>query len=627
MLDLKWLLFTSLTVLTTPELVLCQDKPLTVDAKFSTGFYSTYTRGETNQSVEFVPVGATFDINGYYMTPDLLNFWIQPELNFGPQASDVGFQGGNGVRMRISVLRQRAFPLTFRYSNVQLEDVYYGSLSQVSAYTLKERTTDLGLTWELRPPRLPSTTFDWGTGSVDSKSGIAEVPDYLSHVTHFNVDSKYQPGAWDLTAFFHRQDQSSDLYVVQGASTTISPLQQTMTQAEGSVRRGFLKDSELYVSGGMQSTSSLLLGLPIDLNTNYLNTSFRLFQRRRWRASARAGYTSNLASVLLSQSVAALSAAPGAVAPDSSVLSPVRNNLSNLTMNANTTVDLSRDLSLFGSLDRGAIIENSSQSGPGARYFTATGGVTYSAKLPWGNLTGQYGRDFGQGSVTGQSGTIQGENYQLSAQTGSIDEFQLTGSLHGSDQSIHNDQPVTENSLSVEAGIGRRVVGAWTVRAGGGWQNGSFKSMTSEFRNGGYTARLGIEHPRFQINGSLNSNLGNSLPIYSQLAGQLVPGALLLGSVQNIPSDFRALTFTFHANATRKLEISALWTRSLQHLDGVLANDFGLLDIRVTYHFRLIQVEAGYLRSNQIFSSYLATYPETQRGRMYIRFTRPAHLL
>ena len=136
-----------------------------------------------------------------------------------------------------------------------------------------------------------------------------------------------------------------------------------------------------------------------------------------------------------------------------------------------------------------------------------------------------------------------------------------------------------------------------------------------------------MEHPRFQINGSLNTNLGNSFPIYSQLASQIALGAILLGPIQPVPSDFRAMTVTAHANATRKLEMSAQWTRSLQHLNGVVANDFGLLDIRLTYHFRRIQIEAGYLRSSQIFSSYLATYPETQRGRMYVRFTRPAHLL
>jgi len=605
-----------------------QEKPLTVDAKFSSGYYNTYTRGDTNQSINFVPVGATFDINGYYMMPDLLNFWIQPELNYGPQASDVGFQGGNGVRMRVNVLRQRAFPLTFRYSNIQLEDVFYGSLSQVSAYTLKERTTDLGLTWELRPPGFPATTFDWGTGSVDSKSGIPQVPDYLSRVSHYNVDSKYQPKGWELNAFAHRQDQSSDILALQGdSSASSSTVTQNVTQVQASARRGFFTDSEFYTSGGTQSTSTVLLDLPFNLSTRYINTSLRMFQRRRWKASVRAGYTTNLASLLLNQIVSTLGSGPGAIAPTAAALSPVQSNLANLTMNATTSVDLTHGLGLFGNLDRGSIINNSNQPGPSASYITSTAGVSYAGKLRWGNVSAQYGRDLGQGSITGQSGTIQGQNYQFSAQRGTVDGLQLNGSVHGSDQSIQNAQPISEHSFSVEGGVARRVTGVWVARVGGGWQNGSFKSSTSEFQNGGYTARLGIEHPRFQFNGSLSSNLGNSLPIYSALAGQLALGAVLLGPVQTIPSDFRAMTLNVHANPLRKVEVSALWTRSLQHLDGVLANDFGLLDIRITYHFRKIQVEAGYLTSSQIFSSYLATYPQVDRGRMYVRITRQAHLL
>src|SRR4029077_12673279 len=148
---------------------------------FSTGYYNTVTRGEANQSLSFVPIGARFDIGGYYLSPDLLSFSAQPELNLGPQASDAGFQGGNGIKLRFTLLRKSIAPLTFRYSNVQVEDAYFGSLSQISGYTLKNRTKDLGLTWELKPHGLPATTVDFGTGSVDSKSGTAGVSDYLSH--------------------------------------------------------------------------------------------------------------------------------------------------------------------------------------------------------------------------------------------------------------------------------------------------------------------------------------------------------------------------------------------------------------------------------------------------------------
>ena len=74
-------------------------------------------------------------------------------------------------------------------------------------------------------------------------------------------------------------------------------------------------------------------------------------------------------------------------------------------------------------------------------------------------------------------------------------------------------------------------------------------------------------------------------------------------------------------------EITGVWTRSRQHLDGVISNEFRVMDVHLTYHFRKVQLEAGYLRSFQLFSSYLATYPATTRGRFYIRIVRKARIL
>ena len=90
-----------------------------------------------------------------------------------------------------------------------------------------------------------------------------------------------------------------------------------------------------------------------------------------------------------------------------------------------------------------------------------------------------------------------------------------------------------------------------------------------------------------------------------------------------MPSDFRAANFTLHSNPIRKAEISIVWTRSRQHLDTILNNDFEFLNIFVTYHFRRINLEAGYIRSDQIFSF----YPNTLRKRFYVRVVRSAKLL
>ena len=601
-----------------------QEQPLTVSGTFSTGYYSTYTRGEANQSVKFVPAGAKFDVSGFFLSPDLLNFSMQPELNLGPQASEAGFQGGNGIRLRMTFLRKRIFPLTFRYSNVQMEDVYFGSLSQISAYSLRNRTRDLGVTWELKPAGLPVTTIDWGTGSVDSKSDIALIPDYQSHMNHLNADSRYGRWGWNLDGFAHRQQQQSDLFAPLNVGTNTSSLEQTVTQYQGSGQRNLFRDSEFYAAGGGQSTDSRLFDLPIHLTTRFANANLRLFQKRRWKGSLRAGYSSNLASLLLAQVVTGLgNIGPGAIAPDPALLSPLVQRIANVNLNGITSVDLAHGWGLYGSADQSAIIASSQESPLNASYFTISTGVTYAGGFNWGRLSGQYGRDFGEGSVTGQSGTIQGQSYMVNVQHGQPEQLRFDMSVHGMYQRVDNVQPVNSDSFSAEGSVSRRVAGSFNARLGGGWQWGTFQNAANEFRSDGYTARVDIESPRIQINASINNSLGNSLPVSSALLAGISTGAILLTPFRTIPSDFRAMTFAVHAYPVRKLEVSAMYNRSRQHLDSFLNNDFALLNVHLIYHYRRLQLEAGYIRSNQIF----VAFPETRRGRLYVRVSRTARLL
>lgn len=611
-----------LSVFAVPLVVRSQEKPLTINGTISTGYYNTTTRGEASQSLSFVPIGARFDMGGYYLSPDLLSFSAQPELNFGPQASDAGFQGGNGIKLRFTLLGKSIAPLTFRYSNVQVEDAYFGSITQISGYTLKNRTKDLGLTWEFKPHGMPATTVDWGTGSVDSKSGTAGISDYLSHGNHLNVDSKYERWGWDMQGFLRRNQQESDLLAPIDGGTQAGSLVEKVMQYQGSARRSLLGDSELYVDAGSQSTSSLLFNLPIDLSNRYVSANLRLRQKRRWKTSFRTSYSSNVASQLLEQAAGTLGG-QGAIVPDGNVLAPFSHGMANLSLSGITSVDLSHGLGLYGSAERSAMFSSSQDGLLNSDYLTTSAGATYAHKFRWGNLSGEYAREFGVGSLIGQSGSISGQHYVVSAQHASSGGLTFDGTVHGSDQNVHTAQPLSNKSFSAEGSVADRVAGNFNARLGGGWQWGSIVNAANEFRTNGYTARAGIEHRRFQISASLNNSLSNSLPFYNQLLDGLGLGTVLAIPLQIIPSDYRAMSFTLHTNPLPKVELSASWTRSSQHLDGLLSNTFELLNVFATYHYRRIQFEAGLIRSNQVFSS----YPYTLRQRFYLRVVRGVRIL
>jgi hypothetical protein len=436
------------------------------------------------------------------------------------------------------------------------------------------------------------------------------------------VDTSYQRWGWDLQGFLHRNQQDSDLLtpVSGGTGNPVGSLRESVMQYQGSARRSLWDDSELFVDAGSQSTSSLLFTLPIDLNARYVSANLRLMQKRRWKAMLRAAWSSNLASQFLERATNALGA-PGAVAPDGNILVPFSHGMANLDLNGVTSLALGHGLGLYGSVERNSLV-SSQDNLFNSNYLTTSAGATYAQSFGWGNLSGEYAREFGAGALIGESGTIQGQHYAGSAQHGVSGGPQFDVMVHGSDEEIHTAQPISNNSFSAEGTVADRVAGSFNVRLGGGWQWGSVVNSANVFRTNGYTARVSIDHPRFQLGASLNNSLSNSLPIYDQLLGGLGLGSVLAVPLQVVPRDYRALSFTFHANPLRKLEISASWMRSIQHLDGLLSNTFGFLNIYATYHFRKVQFEAGFIRSNQVFSS----YPYTLRERLYIRFVRTARI-
>ena len=597
-------------------------KPLTIDATFTTGYYNTYTRGGGNeaQQLSFVPAGAAFNINGYYLSPELLDYSIQPEFNASPQASDAGFQGGNGLQVRITGLQHKVLPVTFRYSNVQLKDAYFGSLSQLSSYTQKNRTKELGVTAQLQHVRLPFITFDWSQGSVQSDSFMPEIPDYISHSFHRNFDMNYQLKGWNLRGFTGVQTQTSNLFTLTDNGLVSSDLKQKSQQYRGSATKTFLRDSEFYVDAGSQSTSTLLLGRPIDLTSRSANMNLRLFQRKRWKTSLRAGYISNISDLLLTGFLGEMNG-NGSVVPNESVLMPLQNTISNINFSGLTSVDFKHGLGIYLSADHSQVLPSGDYA-LRSSYLTAAGGMTYAKKLKWGNFSAQYGRSYGSGSVIGQTGQIEGQNYAFTAQPGTWDAIQLTFSVRGTNQRIFGELPAHNKDFSSEGSIGFRGFGPFQIRFGGGWQTSTFANTGSVYQMNGYTGRASIENSRFQISGSLNSSAGNSLHSYEQLYNSIGLGSVSLLPPEFMPSDFKGLTFSLHAIPMRNIELSALYTRSIQHIQNAVSNDFEIIDLGATYNFRKLQFTAGFLRSTQDYSSILSTYPETERGRFYIRMSR-----
>ena len=82
------------------------------------------TRGETNQSLSFAPVGARFEIK-VLLSPELLSFRPSPNSTWARRRATPVFRAATASSCASHCYASIA-PLTFRYTNVQVEDVYFG---------------------------------------------------------------------------------------------------------------------------------------------------------------------------------------------------------------------------------------------------------------------------------------------------------------------------------------------------------------------------------------------------------------------------------------------------------------------------------------------------------------------
>jgi len=598
-----------------------QEQPLSVIGTFTTGFYETSAHGDTNQSMKFIPVSARFEMNGYVKSADLLTFWAQPELAYGPQASEAGFQSGTGIRFRVTAFR-KLIPLTFRYANIREEDVFIGSLSQVSGYTLQNANHEIGLTLTLKSRKLPTVIIDWGSNVTKAKSGIAEFSDFVTDSSHVTADAHYERWGWTMGGFAHYRTQRSDiLEIAEAGKLQMGTLDQTMTQFQGQASRSFWSDSTFFVDAGRQASDTVMFD-PIDLSTRYGDVNLMLFQKHRVRTSVRFSYWSNMGSELAAQEMTAMTTTGSAV-PDQNSAQALTHGVSSYFLNDQTNVTLGHGFEAYLGLERRAFMTPTQKDAMNADYWAGSAGLIYQHRMSWGVITGEYGRQLGIGTVTGQSGNVEGQVFQGSLQTGNGNGMQIEGLVRGSTQSIQSIQPIANHNISAEGSISRHIIGNFKGRIGGGYQWATVENSGVDSHSGGYTAQVGIIHPIAQVSASMNDTVSNTLPIYDSLLGGIGSAVLLPPMLTLVPTSYRATTISVHTNPLPKLEFTGTWTKSHQQLYGLVNNDFEFIDAFATYRFRRIQLEGGYLYIRQAYSLYLPS----ARSRVYVRISRREKLL
>jgi len=275
-------------------LAAAQERPLSLEGVMSSGFYTAFSRDVTNTRVSFVPLSLNLDATGFLGDPGFLSYRVQPMLTNGLQASEAGFLGGNGVAVDTTVLGGRSFPLKLHYSNVKREDVFFGSLNQVSGYRSMNHERSFGLNWQLTAPRLPRLNLDVGNSSLTTEPDVSQIPAYNSHNRRYAFNLRDERLGWTIDADLRRTELQSDFGAMTPEGLAAIRLDQDMDHAGVIARRPLWRGAAFTFNAGATNDRHVFDSHPYVQDLRYAEGSLDLGQASRWQGRVRMGYNSSL---------------------------------------------------------------------------------------------------------------------------------------------------------------------------------------------------------------------------------------------------------------------------------------------------------------------------------------------
>lgn len=592
----------------------------------ATGYYGTSAMDPRAPRVSFVPLTLGLDAQGFVGHPDFLSYDVKPVATLGPQATEAGFLGGNGVSLSVWFLRKRDFPLRFFYENRRQENVFFGALTQISGYRSVNRNRSLGVGWEWHKTRWPRLLLDWQKNDYDTMPDTAAIPATKSANNSVVLSAQDQRGGWELGANVRKFNNSSEYaYGVPGDYDKIL-LVQEMLQAEGSAHKEFLSGIAIDLNGGDYRTRTAG-GYSFDQDMKFLNGQATAKEWRRLRASARGSFSTNTLGRALMDGAGLLSKGGlSLLAPADVLPQTLRYNVGNATVGGELQYQATKALS--GYVSGASTWVMAPPSTVGVRdmiYTTETAGARFEHKLTWAQLTADGHLTSGNTESPDQgSGRLRGSGYSASLQTGSLQSLEAAVSYHETryrmEQSIASSYHAESRWSNASLG---RTLPLWglTLRAGGGVNRSTFHTHDTRYLNHGYQATAALQHRWTQANYSWFDNQGNTvLPVLAGLGANPATGALL--PLLPVPYSFsaqRGTSLSASSTPLRRLLIRFYYTQMNQTLNGQSLNHFRLLDAAISYSFRRLTFEAGYSDWEQTVFG----VPNFIRNRVYFKVTRP----
>ena len=588
----------------------------------SSGLYSTHNRDPLDRHITFVPLNVDMDLAGYLGAPGFLEFDLRPELTLGPQSTEAGFTGGNGVSLTTNFLSHRDFPLQLTYENLQREDVFFGSLTQLSGLRSLNHNRAFGINWQWRKVHWPHITYDMGNSFLTSEPILATLPGFDSRSRHQAVNIEDKRFGWNIEGILRHDFLASTLANPLESLNASTRIEQNISRYQATASRPLWPDSQLTLSGSILHNRNVFSGRPFDQDTRSASAGLNFGQAKKLQGGARVMYSNNVLGSAIQQAVSGLATGqPGdSVPPELLVLTPVA-RLTNLSDSGNVRYQVATDWALLGTARQDRVrAPLQVRTTPEADYLSGTGGVAFQHTYSWASVNAEYNRILGRSTYAHQRGRFGGQTFSGSGHRGSVDNLEFGVSYSRSDQRFVQVYPLTSKSQNGELTLGKRLPGLVVVHGGVGLLDSSFTTAASNYRAKGLTLRATAEHRLVQFTFARNTGSGNTVQgLIGNPQSNVFTTVLLEGTPLPVLLSSRVgQIWNVHSNPWRRLEVNYLHMRGLEILGGALVNRYAQSELRVGHRFRRLMLELGYVRYEQ---SFLTSF-SYMRNRFYFRVSR-----
>lgn len=549
------------------------------------------------------------DFRDSVIDPAFINYRVQPLLSTGFQDAFTGVSGGSGVAVDVGFLSARPWSSRFRYSRFNRTMLSGGLSPRYARLTADNDDSLLGFQWQLTLPTLPTVDFNVSRSAVATRPEDVLEQGSASKSRLLSLNVKDTVGKWSVNGGFDRQHLDTEFLT---ASPRV-PLALDTTNELGTATlqiRGPLAKRVMFSAGANRTSnrSEFAGGLFLqDFDTYDARLEYSSPARLRVWTQARVTQSD------LESRSSELVEGPVFVLP--------RTSVSNRIWDTESKYRLLRDLSVVGRFQYTRVSTPGTGDHQAGDFVNSGGGVQYSRDSRRLQLAGSYfvNRYLTRFAADAESDQL---GHSLDTNIGVGDPALIRASagysLSRSREDVRTFLPVRSDSERVRFGLDKALRRGWKVDAH--WDRTTTRydreSLRSNYHGTSVGAAIGGGGIHLALDRAYGS--GDSFQPFLDTVGTPVPIAPLLLA---LGSSNRSTTASAGWRVRPALFVRAAWRDQKQSIANSFASQVEQRDLAVTWRFRQLDVELGYLLYRFDFGS-LAF-----RRSLFVRVTRGFRLL